>query len=84
MSEKLIKKTELNEDALEKVSGGFFAMSGREIDPNGSCSNYVCSICGGKRFAHLANCSHSRLDCCGSCLYVKRNNGVWSCETSNK
>lgn len=92
MTEKLIEKAELNEEALEKVNGGFNYLANsdgtvsnsREVDPNSFCPFYVCSICGGKRYAHLGNCSHSRLNYCGSCAYVKRNNGIWSCNSSSE
>lgn len=73
---------ELSDAALEKVAGGFWDVSGKEVDPNRTCLNYVCATCGGSRKNHAGNCKHPRLDCCGSCAKVTHDSGSWFCGPS--
>lgn len=76
------KMLELSEDALENVTGGFCGVNGKEVDPNSTCMNYVCAICGGSWNNHVGNCDHPRLNCCGSCAKVVRDSGMWFCGSS--
>lgn len=82
MNEEL-KYRELDDDALDSVSGGVYmrgSTSSGSVDVNqNGCAVYQCKVCGGAKGAHTADCTAGRPDCCGSCVHGDKSSGDLIC-----